>query len=100
MNRYLVEVHAAFNRAVTDEAESLQSRLAEHDDVLSEPAPMVLSDGTEQHTIVQFAIEAANELKADGKGLDIATEVLGGEGEGPAEVGLVSARRLDLDEPV
>ena len=97
MSRYLVEVHVVFNRSVTEESDEVEQRLRAHDATLDEPAPRVLSDGTEQHTIVQFAIEETNQVKADARGRDVATEVLGATGEGSAEISLVSARDLAVD---
>lgn len=99
MNRYLVEAHAALDGGSERRAD-VESLLAQHDDVLPEPAPKVLGEDVSDHLVVQFTIEADNERSGDEKGRKIAHEVLDvGDVDDGDEHGLtlVSARAIDWE---
>ncbi|GAB3591886.1 hypothetical protein GCM10027446_11360 [Angustibacter peucedani] len=102
MTAYLVEVHATFHDPSADQLETVQGRLAEMDDVLADPPPAVLTPEGEDHAVLQFAIEAKNEVKADSTGRDLAETALSGveDGDSLADVALVSARTLGEPETV
>ncbi len=100
MNRYLVEAHAALDGGSERRAD-VESLLAQHDDVLDEPAPKVLGEDVADHLVVQFTIEADNERSGDAKGRKIAHDVLGvGDADEGHERGvtLVSARAVDWEQ--
>lgn len=96
MTDYLVEVHARFHDPSAELLRAVEQRLSAMDEVLAEPAPVVLTPEGEDHAVLQFAIAAANEVKADASGRDLATTaVAAAEQSGSlADVGLVSARTL------
>lgn len=95
MDRYLVEAHTSF-RSDADFAE-VQRRLENHDDVLKDPAPKVIPPDAEGHAIVQFTVEARDQVGADSAGNDVLAAALAGADRGQqlAEVGLVSARSVE-----
>jgi hypothetical protein len=99
MNRYLVEAHATFRQPANERLDAVKEHLGENDEVLADPPPQLLTSDAEDHAVVQFAIEAVNEAKADAKGRQVANAVLQTDdaGEPWAEIGLVSARDLDID---
>ncbi len=101
MTDYLVEVHATFHDPTIEQLRVVEQRLSTMDGVLPEPAPVVLTREGEDHAVLQFAIQAKNEVKADATGRDLATTAVAGEEQGGsvADVGLVSARTLGDPDP-
>ena len=96
MDKYLVETHARFQGSGAPGLDEALGRLRAHKDVLADPPPLVQPPDAEPFALIQFTIEAANEVKAQSTALDVANEVLGAQDESDrlAEVS-VSARRLE-----
>lgn len=101
MTGYLVEVHARFDDASSEHLRTVEQRLRSLDMVLPEPVPVFLTRDGEQDAVLQFAVEAKNEVQADATGRRLAGAAVVGEENGSslADVGLVSARRLADDDP-
>lgn len=96
MTAYLVEVHATFHEPSAEHLRVVEQWLRSADGVLPEPAPAVLTDEGQGSAVLQFAVTAGNEVRADATGRALAESAVanGGDDEPLADVGLVSARRL------